>query len=250
MLYQGHRFLGFIKHFWMAVRVWKTNLMEDLARQKQTKMWQKWGISWGLIDVWQSEWSVVCWIWIAKPSMKFWPLNWACRKFAPRWSLKFSTTSRRNVCLDLLECIENDKNLFKCHNRWWNVDFRIRSWHQTTKFGVAHQQLTAPKESKNEQIRTMLICFFDSQGIVHKEFVPPGQTVHKQYYCEVLERLKNVNHVRPEIVDTWMPHHDNALCHSAISMKEFLAKKGISVVLQPPYSPDLSSCDFFLFPKL
>jgi transposase len=96
----------------------------------------------------------------------------------------------------------------------------------------------------------MLICFFDSQGIVHKEFVPPGQTVHKQYYCEVLERLKNVNHVRPEIVDTWMPHHDNALCHSAISMKEFLAKKGISVVLQPPYSPDLSSCDFFLFPKL
>ena len=65
MLYQGHKFLGGIKHFWMAVRVWKTNLvLEDLAR---TKMWPKWGISWGLI-VWQSEWSVVCWIWIAKPS--------------------------------------------------------------------------------------------------------------------------------------------------------------------------------------
>ena len=69
MLYQGHRFLGGIKHFWMAVRVWKTNLVvEDLARQKRTKMWPKWGISWGLIDVWQSEWSVVCLIWIAKPS--------------------------------------------------------------------------------------------------------------------------------------------------------------------------------------
>ena len=35
---------------------------------KRTKMWPKWGISWGLIDVWQSEWSVVCWIWITKPS--------------------------------------------------------------------------------------------------------------------------------------------------------------------------------------
>jgi len=33
-------------------------------------------------------------------------------------------------------------------------------------------------------------------------------------------------------------------------MNEFLAKKGISVILQPPYSPDLSPCDFFLFPKL
>jgi len=39
MLYQGHRFLGGIKHFWMTVRVWKTNLfLEDLARQKRTKM--------------------------------------------------------------------------------------------------------------------------------------------------------------------------------------------------------------------
>ena len=60
------------------------------------------------------------------------------------------------------------------------------------KFGVAHEQLTAPKESKNEQIkiRTMLICFFDSQGVVHKEFVPPGQTVNKHHYREVLERLR------------------------------------------------------------
>jgi len=33
-------------------------------------------------------------------------------------------------------------------------------------------------------------------------------------------------------------------------MNEFLTKKGIPVVPQPPYSPDLSPCDFFLFPKL
>jgi hypothetical protein len=36
----------------------------------------------------------------------------------------------------------------------------------------------------------------------------------------------------------------------AISVIEFLAKKGIPVVPQLPYSPDLSPCDFFLFPKL
>ena len=74
---------------------------------------------------------------------------------------------------------------------------------------------------------------------------------NKQYYREVLERLiKRVHHVRPEIADTWMLHYNNAPCHTAISVNEFLAKKGISVVLQPPYSPDLSPCDFFLFPKL
>ena len=36
----------------------------------------------------------------------------------------------------------------------------------------------------------MLICFFDSQGTVHTEFVPQGQTVNQFYYREILERLK------------------------------------------------------------
>ena len=35
---EGTGFLGGMKHFWMAVRVWKTNLvLEDLARQKRRK---------------------------------------------------------------------------------------------------------------------------------------------------------------------------------------------------------------------
>ena len=62
------------------------------------------------------------------------------------------------------------------------------------------------------KIKSMLICFFDSQGVVQKEFVPQGQTVNKQHYREVLERLrKRVHRVQPEIADTWMLHHDNAV---------------------------------------
>ena len=39
MLYQGLMFLGGIKYFWMAVSVWKTNLIvEDLALQKWKKI--------------------------------------------------------------------------------------------------------------------------------------------------------------------------------------------------------------------
>ena len=47
-----------------------------------------------------------------------------------------------------------------------------------------------------------------------------------------------------------MQHHDNAPCHTAISVNECLTKNGIPVVSQPPYSPDMSLCDFFLFLKL
>jgi transposase len=97
----------------------------------------------------------------------------------------------------------------------------------------------------------MLICFFDRRGIVHKEFVPPRQTVNQVFYKDVLERLrKRAIRVRPDIADKWMLHHDNAPCHTALSIIEFLTSKGIPVVPQPPYSPDLSPCDIFLFPKL
>jgi len=101
------------------------------------------------------------------------------------------------------------------------------------------------------KIKSIVICFFDSQGIVHKEFVPPGQTVNQSFYGEVLERLrKRVAHVRPGIARTWMLNHDCAPCHTAVSVNEFLAEKSIPVVPQPPYLPDLSPCDFFLFPQL
>jgi hypothetical protein len=33
-------------------------------------------------------------------------------------------------------------------------------------------------------IKNMLVIFFDSEGIVHQEFVPPGQTVDQHYYLE------------------------------------------------------------------
>jgi hypothetical protein len=33
-------------------------------------------------------------------------------------------------------------------------------------------------------------------------------------------------------------------------VREFLAKKSITKVDRPPYSPDLARCDFWLFQKL
>jgi len=97
----------------------------------------------------------------------------------------------------------------------------------------------------------LLFFSFDSRGIAHKEFVPPGQTVNHTFYKDVLERLgKRVQRVRTDIADDWVLRHDNAPAHTALSIREFLAKKNIPVLPHPPYSPDLAPCDFCLFPKL
>ena len=48
----------------------------------------------------------------------------------------------------------------------------------------------------------------------------------------------------------WYFHQDNTPVHSSILVTDYLTKMGIKTVLQPPYSPDLSLCDFWLFHNL
>jgi len=97
----------------------------------------------------------------------------------------------------------------------------------------------------------MIIVFFDSRDIVHKEFVSPGQTVNHAFYKDVLERLrKMVQRVRRDIADHWVLQHDKAPTPTALSIREYVAKKNIPVLPHPPYSPDLAPCDSYLFPKL
>ena len=93
----------------------------------------------------------------------------------------------------------------------------------------------------------------DIRAIIHYEFVPTGQTVKQVYYLEVLKRLhEKVRRKRPKPFDnnSWILHRDNPPAHTALSMREFLATKQITVLEHPAYSPDLAPTDFFLFPKI
>jgi histone-lysine N-methyltransferase SETMAR len=44
-------------------------------------------------------------------------------------------------------------------------------------------------------------------------------------------------------------HQDNASSQTKLVTRESLAKNKITTMGHPPYSPDLSLCDFYLFSK-
>jgi hypothetical protein len=53
---------------------------------------------------------------------------------------------------------------------------------------------------QRSHIKIMLIIFFASQGIAHKEFVPEGKTVSAEFYKGVTDRLlKRIQRVRPSV---------------------------------------------------
>lgn len=56
--------------------------------------------------------------------------------------------------------------------------------------------------------------------------------------------------MRKDIAASYLLHHENALSHTCLGVREFLAKHNVAPFPQPNYSPDLASGNLFLFPGI
>lgn len=176
-------------------------------------------------------------------------------KFVPKLLTPEQKHARVAAATDLVECDRNDRNFI--HSIITGDETWVYGYDPETKAQSSQwKSPNSPRPKKTRQSRsvckTLLTVFFDIRGIVHHEFAPHGQTVTKEYYREVLRRLRDaVRRRRPMLHQSgeWRLHHDNAPAHTAQLVQQFLAKHNIIQVPQPPYSPDMAPCDFFLFPK-
>ena len=100
--------------------------------------------------------------------------------------------------------------------------------------------------------RMLYAIFFHSKGPVLQIPVPKGGSVTGKFYREsVLTQLVDFYQKR-------RPHtgvrgikllHDNAPAHKSSTLQEYLKESGLDILYHPPYSPDLSPCDLWLFPR-
>ena len=98
-----------------------------------------------------------------------------------------------------------------------------------------------------------MLYSFISMDLCIMSNAPERQTVTKEYYEQVLCQLHDAGWCkRPDLwtAKNWQLHHENAPTHSLNMIQTLMAKHVILVVYQPPYSPDIAPCDFWLFPKL
>ena len=101
--------------------------------------------------------------------------------------------------------------------------------------------------------KMMYAIFFNSSGPVVQVPCPSGHTVTGQFYKNsVLKKVKKFYNKKQPSKGWSGVHllHDNASSHKCEVVKSFLASEKVKVLNHSPYSPDLSPCDFFLFPRL
>ncbi|KAJ4428812.1 hypothetical protein ANN_25805 [Periplaneta americana] len=166
-------------------------------------------------------------------------------KFVPRLLTDDQRENRVRVCRDLKSEVQNDPNFLKrivTGDESWCYGYDPESKQASSQWKTSNSPRPKKARQVRSNVKTMLIYFFDVNGIVHKEFVPPGQTVNQHFYLDVLRRLRES--VRRKLYEmwrngNWLLHHDNAPAHTALTVRQFLTNNMV-LVPHPPYSPDLA----------
>lgn len=185
------------------------------------------------------------------------------RKIAARFFPKLLSDEQRakrlEVCQTNLERLRNEPTLLRnvvTGDESWVYCFQPNTKHKAQAWVSAAQERPVQALRSRSVKKVMLCAFFDDLSCVHFEF--HHRTINRYRYTSILARLcEKLRRKRPGL---WAPgcgwrrcvllHHDNAPAHKAYHTRAHLKETGISLLEQPPYSPDLAPCDYFLFPRI
>jgi hypothetical protein len=105
----------------------------------------------------------------------------------------------------------------------------------TIKFANSPPCACRSRDGQKPQYGLMTLeykCFTAVLLLIYGSLFPSGV-----YYCLSVFWCAVAN-------NSWILHQDNATAHMALSVREFLASKQITVLEHPPYSPDLIPNNF------
>ena len=105
-------------------------------------------------------------------------------RFVPRLLSNNQKALRISVCRELKQQARDDpnfiSNIITGDETWvYGDDPEIKK--QSSQWKSSNSPWPKKARQVHSNVKSMLIFFFDIQGIVHKEFVPPGQTVNGKF---------------------------------------------------------------------
>ncbi|UYV84416.1 hypothetical protein LAZ67_X002056 [Cordylochernes scorpioides] len=183
-------------------------------------------------------------------------MRWVAAKFVPKLLNCDQKQHRMNIANEMLDSVRDNPNLLQrviTGDEAWVYGYDVETKVQSSQWKLPHEPRPKKACQVRSNVKVLLTVFFDCRGVVHHEFLLQGRTVKREYYLQIMRNLcEAIRQKRPDLWKNknWLLHHDNAPAHTSLFVRDFLAKNNTLMMLQPPYSPDLAPCDFFLFPKL
>lgn len=159
---------------------------------------------------------------------------------------------RLSICTSLLA--RNDLDPFTdrivtCDEKWVLHDNnqRSRQWVPRGKDpGTTAKLDLHPK-------RLLMTVWWNSRGIIHLSYLPHGQTITAAVYSSQIQEVhQKLLQTHPALVNRKgvVLLQDNARPHTASMTRATLKDVGWEILPHPPYSPDISPCDYYLFLSL
>ena len=176
-----------------------------------------------------------------------------CSRFVPRLLTAEMQANRLDACrknLQLLQVIgdrllsniitmdETPLSLYVPQSRRESQEWKLPG----ESFSIKMRSSTSHRKA------TMLSVFWDATGIVLIDFADTGISLNTDYYCNFVQEARRRR--RKSRVCDFYYFADNAPIHTSNQSATAVASLGLTVLLHPPYSPDLAPSDFYLFRHL
>ena len=176
-----------------------------------------------------------------------------CAKMVPKHLTTEQKANRRDVCLDLLDRLERESEFFSrviIGDESWILGYDTETKRQIREWHTAKSPPPKKARMSKSKIKLMLICFSDCQGSSTRNLCHQNKLSIKPFIGKSLNYSGKVWPVCDQALHalrcctTTTPHATRQ------SPSVNFWQKNIHVLLQPPYSTNLSPGVFFLFPRL
>jgi histone-lysine N-methyltransferase SETMAR len=114
-------------------------------------------------------------------------------KFIPRLLTTEQKEHRVAICKELRQRAVGDSSFMSrviTGDESWVYGYDPETKQQSSQWKNPGSPRPKKARQRRSATKSMLIVFFDIRGIVHHEFVPKGQTVNAEFYCNVLRCLR------------------------------------------------------------
>ena len=172
-----------------------------------------------------------------------------CCKWLPHSLTEDNKETRINCCRAMIQTYSRRRsrvNVIVIDEKWIYLrdvcpKENMRAWVDSAgdRPGIARRTIS------DRKMLIILACNY-SKSLFYHEVMHDGGTINAARYLEFLERM--CSKFQPTL-PRWelVIQHDNARPHVSRQVKEWLTAQHVSLLKQPPYSPDTNLMDRFLF---